>query len=399
MTVFDRAHECLPRADLEQLQLERLQALLARLRRNVRRVREALADARVADPADIAWLPFTTPDDLVAAFPYGMFALPLHEVIRLHSTVGPAGRQLVIGHTRNDLALWGRLVARQLAAAGVTASDVVQLGFGGSSAKQASGYQLGTELLGASLIPEDPLHIDYQLAMLRNYRVTVLVTTPGNAAALVRLMDARKIDPQSLHLRAVLLSRPVDSESRQAISAGLFAPVRCNFGVGEVLNPGLCVECREGRLHVNEDQFLVEEVDGELVVTTLCREAIPLLRYRTRYAATLVRDVRCACGRTGVVVVPGGRLDGRLRVGETELHPEQIQEVLDQTRAAGRPYRFGVEAERLVVDLDITADLMGDTIGSLMSLQYEIEAEFLSRLGVAADVRLGPTRTDSARKE
>jgi phenylacetate-CoA ligase len=391
MTVFDRAHECLSRADLEQLQLERLQALIARLKRNVRRARDLLGDRRVTDLSGLAGLPLTAPADLVAAFPYGMFALPLHEVIRLHSTVGPDGRQLVIGHTRNDLTLWGRLVARQLAAAGVTANDVVQLGFGGSLAKQASGYQLGAELLGASLIPEDPLHIDYQLAMLQNYRVTVLVTTPANATALARLMEARRIDPQALHLRAVLLSRPVDDAARQALSAGLFATVRCNFGVAEVLNPGLCVECPEGRFHVNEDQFLVESVDGELVVTTLCREAIPLLRYRTRQAVALSHD-RCACGRTGVTLTPGVRLDDRLRVGETDIYPAQIHEVLGQTRASGQPYRFSVEADRVIIAVEITADLMGDTIRTLMALQYQIETEFFSRLGVAAEVRLESMR-------
>lgn len=391
MTIFDRAHECLAPADLEQLQLERLQALLARLKRNVRRVRDLLGDRRVCDLADLSSLPLTAPSDLLAAFPYGMFALPLHEVIRLHSTVGPDGRQLIIGHTRNDLTLWGRLVARQLAAAGVTANDVVQLGFGGSLAKLATGYQLGTEILGASLIPEDPLHIDYQLAMLQNYRVTVLITTPANAAALARLMDLRRIDPQALHLRTVLLSRPVDDAARQTLAAGLFAPVRCNFGVAEVLNPGLCVECAEGRFHVNEDQFLVESLAGELVVTTLSREAIPLLRYRTRQAATLTR-AHCACGRTGVILTAGERLDDRLRVGETEIYPAQIHEVLDQTRARGQPYRFSVEVDRVIIVVEITSELMGDTIRTLMSLQYEIETEFFSRLGVAAEVRLESMR-------
>jgi phenylacetate-CoA ligase len=204
-------------------------------------------------------------------------------------------------------------------------------------------------------------------------------------------MEQRRIDPQALHLRVVLLSRPVDDAARQSLSAGLFAPVRCNFGVAEVLNPGLCVECPEGRFHVNEDQFLVEAVDGELTVTTLCREAIPLLRYRTRQGVTLAHD-RCACGRTGVILTPGNRLDDRLRVGETEIYPAQIREVLGQTRARGQPYRFSVEADRVVIAVEITSDLMGDTIRTLMALQYEIETEFFSRLGVAAEVRLESMR-------
>lgn len=387
MTLFDHQQESLSLQSREQHQLERLQILLARLKRNVRRAREILGERQIASLAEIKDLPLTSPEDLLDAFPYGMFALPLHEVVRLHATLGPDGGQLIIGHTRNDLNMWGRLTARQLMAAGITANDVVQLGFGGTQARQAAGYQLGAEVLGASLISEDPHHIDYQLAMLRNYRVSALVTTPSNAEAMANLMAARRIDPQSLHLRTVLLSRPVDTATRQKISAGLFAPVRCNFGVAEVLNPGLCVECPEGRFHVNEDQFFPEIIDGELVVTTLGREAIPLLRYRTRWSAELRRE-NCACGRTGVVLVPGERLDGRLRVGETEFYPKQVQEVLDQTRAKGQPAGFVVARDRVVITVAITPELMGDTIRTLMQLQYDIETEFFSRLGVAAEVRL-----------
>src|SRR5512136_566677 len=187
MSTFDRRYEMMPRAELDQLQLERLQALLVRLKRNVRRYREKLADVRVDSLQDLARLPFTMPEDMVASFPYGMFAFPLREVIRLQSTVGPDGKPLVIGHTRNDLAQWGRLVARQLVAAGVTASDVIQICLGGGIYPGASGYVLGAELIEASVIAEDPFHVDYQLAMLRNYRPTILVTTPTNAFELVRM--------------------------------------------------------------------------------------------------------------------------------------------------------------------------------------------------------------------
>src|SRR5512136_2508311 len=177
MSTFDRRYEMMPRAELDQLQLERLQALLVRLKRNVRRYRERLADVRVVSLQDLARLPFTTPEDMVASFPYGMFAFPLREVIRLHSTVGPQGKPLVIGHTRNDLVQWGRLVARQLVASGVTANDVIQISVGSSVNAGASGYVLGAELIEASVIAEDPLHIDFQFAMVQNYRPTVFITT------------------------------------------------------------------------------------------------------------------------------------------------------------------------------------------------------------------------------
>ncbi|HPG68562.1 MAG TPA: hypothetical protein PLO37_17085 [Candidatus Hydrogenedentes bacterium] len=390
MSVFDRRYEMMPRAELEQLQLERLQALLVRVRRSVRRYRERLADIRVETLADVAQLPVTTPDDMVEAFPYGMFALPLREVIRLHSTMGPDGRPLVIGHTRNDLAQWGRLAARQFAAGGVTANDVIQVCLGEGLQRGTSGYELGAEQIQAPVIAEDPFHIDYQLAMLQNYRPTMLVTTPTNAIELVRMMEQRKIDPPSLNLRTVLLSRPVDDETRDQIRAGLLVAVKCNFGVDEVLNPGLCVECESGQFHVNEDHFLVETHSGELIVTTLGREAMPLLRYATRVSCEIVHE-KCSCGRTGAILKPGPRLDRRLRVREMSVYEEQIAEVLNQMLPAERPFRIDVLERQVLISVQMTADIFTDTVWPIANLQREIESEVLARLGIDAEVRFRQT--------
>jgi phenylacetate-CoA ligase len=386
MNIFDRRYEMMPRAELAQLQLERLQALLVRIKRNVRRYREQLADARVEALEDLGKLPMTSPEEVAQSFPYGMFALPLREVIRLHSSVGPEGKPLVIGHTRNDLAQWGRLVARQLVASGVTANDVIQVCLGGGIYRGASGYLLGAEVIEASVIAEDPFHSDYQLAMLQNYRPTVLITTPTNAQELIRLMEYRSIDPQSLHLRTVLLSRPVEQELREKLQSGLFAAVQCNFGIGEILDPGLCVECEAGHFHANEDQFLVEARDGELLVTTLCWEAMPLLRYRTRVRCD-IRQEKCKCGRTGVILQPGARLDGRLRVNEMPLYESQIASVLSQTRVSGRPFKLEVYERHLVVAIPMTEDLLTDMIWPIERLQRDVETEFLARLGIVVKVR------------
>lgn len=263
MNMFDQGNEGLSRERLVQFQLERLQALLARLKRNVRRYREQLGDQQVASLDDLTQLPATEPEGLVSAFPYGMFALPLREVIRLHSTVGPGGDQIVIGHTRNDLTHWGRLVARQFVAASVTAHDVIQIYFAGGGFESAFGYMQGAETIEASVVPEDPFHIEYQLATLQNYRVTVLVTSPSNAQHLAQILEEKQIDPESLALRTVILSRPIDSAFREQLRLRLFADVYCAFGVNELLDPGLCVECKHGHLHVNEDEFIVESRDGE----------------------------------------------------------------------------------------------------------------------------------------
>jgi len=387
MSIYDRKYETMPRDQLEQLQLERLQSLLARLRRNVRRYREQLGETRVESLDELDKLPLTTPEDMAAAFPYGMFALPLRETVRLHPTIGPEGRPLVTGYSPNDLVQWGRLVARQLMASGVTANDVVQICLGDGAYRGEAGYVLGAEAIEASVIAEKPYHIDSQLAMLQNYRPTMLVTTPDNALQLVRIMETRKIDPPSLHLRTVLLSRPVDAETREALKAGLLVGVRCNFGVEEILDPGFSLECEEGNIHVNEDQYLIEIEDGELVVTTLVREAMPLLRYCTRIACERL-PVKCPCGRTSAVIKPGARLDKRLLVREAPVYENQIAEVLAQTRAANHPFRVEVTDRQVMVYIEMSNELFSDVIWSLMKLQHEIEYEFKSRLGLETEVRL-----------
>jgi len=386
MQMFDRKNETLPPAELEQLQLERLQAMVARLRRNVRRYRERLADVRIETLAEVKNLPFTTPEDMVDSFPYGMFAFPLREIIRLYSALGPGGRPLVVGHTRNDLVQWGRLAARQLAAAGVTANDVLQVSLGRVPESCGAGYLLGAELLEASIIAEDPIHMDHQFEVLKNYRPTFLITTPSHALELARTVEKRRMDAQSLQLRAIILSRPVPRETREQIASGLFSSVRCNFGVPEMLDPGIALECSAGRMHVQEDHFLPEICDDELVVTSLAREAVPLLRFRTRISARLER-MKCACGRTGAVLTPGARLDQRYLVNETEFYETQVAEVLRQTRAAGNAFQLEAGERRLIVLIAMSEELFASTLPSPVEAKREIESEILGRLGVESEVQ------------
>jgi len=387
MSILDPKHESARPEETGQLQLERLQALVARLKRNVRRYRELLGDARIESLTDIERLPVTTPEDLAHSFPYGMFALPLREVIRLHSAVGPEGRQLVIGHTHNDVRHWGRLVARQLVAAGVTANDVIQINLGNGSSGSFAGYALGAQTIEASVIAEDPFHVDYQLAMLQNYRPTVLVTTPTNAREIAEQLDKRRIDPQSLHLRTVLLSRPIDDLTRHELQVGLFARAQCSFGIPVILDPGFCVQCEHGHFHVNEDQFLVEIKDGELLVTTLVREATPLLRYATRICCELHRG-KCRCGRTLATVVPGRRLDKQVLVSEMPLYEQQIREVLTHTLAAEHSAEIEITDRRVLVKLAVSDRIFDDLVRTLEKVRLDVESEFLERLGIEAAVRL-----------
>ena len=223
--------------------------------------------------------------------------------------------------------------------------------------------------------------------MLKNYRTTVMVTTPTNARELAEFMDVQGVDPNALSLRTVILSRPVTAEVREALARHLAADVRCGFGVPELLDPGLCVECPEGRLHVNEDEFLVESRDGELLVTTLAREAMPLIRYATRITCRLDAEP-CPCGRTGVALEPGPRLDDRMHIGEIPLYRAQVEEALAGTRAGAQPFSVEEENDVLVVSVEITKDVFSDTVRNLADLKQEAEAELSARLGIDAEVRL-----------
>ena len=386
MRVFDRRHELMPRPERDQLQLERLQSLLVRLTRNVRRYREKLAGVQIRALDDLAQLPFTTPEELAYSFPYGMFALPLGRVVRVNSTTGPGGNRIVVGHTRNDLVQWGRLVARQLAASGLTEKDVVQVALGEGTQRGGSGYVLGAELIEASVIGEEPSHIGVQISMLQTYHPTTLITTPTIALELAHALDANQIDSQSIHLRTLLLTRPVPKEVREQLASLLLVEVQSNFGIDQILNPGFCVECEEGHFHVNEDQFLVEICDGELVVTTLCREAMPLLRYRTKIGCAIAPE-KCPCGRTGAMLIPGEPLDGRIRVNETYLYEPQIADTLSRGRAAGHRFAFEATEKRLVVSIEVSPHLLSDMMWEMVDWRREIEEQFLVELGVEAEVR------------
>ena len=386
MRVFSRRYELMPRPELEQLQLERLQALVVRLTRNVRRYRERLEDMRLKSLEDLSQIPFTTPEDVAQSFPYGMFAVPLRQIVRLHSTMGPGGSRQVVGHTHNDLRQWGQLVARQLVAGGLTAKDVVLVCLAGDARRTRAGFALGAELVEASVIAEDPSHVDVAIALLHTYKPTTLITTPSNALELARALEVKKIDSQSLHLGTVLLTRPVERSVREELAARLQVELQANFGIAQIVDPGLCVECEAGHFHVYEDQFLVEEHDGELVVTTLCREALPLLRYRTRIACEIRRE-KCSCQRTGAILCPGKHLDGRLRIGETSLFEPQIAEVLGRSRAAGQSFTFEASERRLILSIEVTKDLMSDMMWQMVDWRREIEEEFLIHLGVEAEVR------------
>jgi len=294
MKLWDPLHETMPREDLAQLQLEKLQATLNRVYKNVTHYRKMFSTLGIIPEdiqslADLSHLPFTNKDDLRQNYPYGMFAVPLREVVRIHSSSGTSTKPIVVGYTKNDIRTWSNLAARFMTAAGVTSDDLVQIAFLYGLYTGAFGIHYGAEAIGASVIPMSTGNTEKQVMIMQDYRSTVLVCTPSYAVTLVDFMERHGIDPKGLTLRVGLFGGEPWSEAlRKEIEDRLAITATDNYGVSEVMGPGIAGECLcKNGMHLFEDAFLPEIIDpatgqnlppgsiGELVLTTLSREAFP----------------------------------------------------------------------------------------------------------------------------
>jgi len=410
-TCFQPDVECQDRESLEQLQLERLEATLTRVHRSVPFYRSRF-DALRFDPeslrqlSELSRLPFTTKDDLREAHPYGLFAVPLRDVVRLHASSGTTGMPTVVGYTRNDLATWATLVARLLVAGGVTRDDVVQVAFNYGLFTGAFGLHAGAERLGCSVIPASSGHTRKQIGVMRDYRTTALVSTPSYAMQIADTMGELLVPRNALALRHGLFgAEPWSEAMRRELEERLGITATDNYGLSEVMGPGVAGECLErSGLHVAEDHFLVEVVDpetlapvapgevGELVITTLTREAFPLIRYRTRDLTRLLPG-RCACGRTlSRMARVAGRTDDLLIVKGAKFFPSQVEAVLLEVEGAA-PH-FVIEVKRTgaldhaTVLVEVSEATFSDELKRLTELKDGLERRLLSELGVSLEVRL-----------
>jgi phenylacetate-CoA ligase len=411
MTTYHSEQESMNRAALRQLQLERLQATVNRVCRNVPTYQRLFAAAGVA-PEDLAALddvgrlPFTTGDTLVENYPYGMFTVPLREVRRLHTTAGPDDAPIVLGYTANDLAHWSELTARVLAAAGVTREDVVLITFDYGLVTGAFGLHQGAERLGASVIPGANVHLDRQLDLIRDYRVTALVATPSSVLRLVQRMREVGSDRTRLVLRTVLLgSEPFSEAQRERIETGLAVQAFDSYGLGVVMGPGIAGECAEKHgLHLNEDHVLAEVVNpatgrplpagetGELVLTTLTKEAFPLIRYRTGDLTSL-DEAPCPCGRTFARMARvAARTDDRVAVGGVILSARPIERHLREAGIASPAFQLrvltGPELDHLVLDVEISAREFGDNMRHLVALRERVAMLFYACFRLPVEVHL-----------
>jgi len=348
--------ETMPRADLAQLQVERLQTTLNRVCRNVAFYRD-LYDREQVDLEsirsleDLRRLPLTTKEDLRRSYPYGLFAVPLRDIVRLHASSGTTGQPIVVGYTRNDLDHWSQIVARTLCAAGVTEHDIVQIAFQYSLFTGGLGFHYGAERIGASVIPASShTNAAEQVMIMRDYKTSTLITMPSHALTLAAARDQLSLPSDALALKTGIFgAEPWTEEMRRQIEERLQITAYDAYGLTEIIGPGIAGECRQrAGLHVNEDHFIAEVIDprtleplppgetGELVFTTLTKEGFPLIRYRTGDRASL-DPTPCVCGRTlARMSRVAGRTDDLIMIRGVKVFPAQLQ-ALAQTLGGMAP--------------------------------------------------------------
>ncbi len=412
MPILDVQQETASQDEIRQLQLERLQATLNRVMRHVAFYREWMkksgglpSDFRSLD--DIVKLPLIGRRTLEDNQPYGFFAVPMREVVRLHPGHAGAREPVVIGHTKDDILMWTHLKARGFAAADFTQNDMVQVYLDFSLFPGAVVANYGAEQLGACVTPLYNMPVSDQIDIMRKFRTSILICTLSRALHIARFMEDHGIDPKSLYLRTVVLVGECWSkENKHRIAETLEVNVFGHFGVHEICSPGVAFECgEEGGLHINEDHFLPEIINpdtgeilspgkrGELVLTTLTKEAFPLIRYRTGNITSLSSDV-CACGRTLIRMQPvTTRTDDLIVVEGVELLPSDIGDILSSQEHVTSDYRLRILSEetrdRLELDVEMTPDIFqNDTVKSLESLCSRIEETLFERLRLPITVKL-----------
>ena len=411
MAIRDSDYETLKRDELQQLQLERLQVTINRAYRNVAFYRDLLDEVGIA-PEDMTSLealskiPFTTKESLIQNQPYGMFALPLREVVRLQSSSGTTREPIVVGYSKNDIEHWTELVARVLMAGGVTRDDVVQISFDYGLFTGALGFHYGAEKIGATVIPCSRLSAEKQIAIMRNYRTTILVCTPAFALHIVKAISEQGVSPAELSLRVGLLGAEPWSEAvREDIERGLHITALDNYGLSEIIGPGVSVECKEKNgLHIFEDHFIPEVIDpetgerlpdgerGELVLTTITKEAFPMVRYRTGDLTSLDHSA-CPCGRTLVRMSRvAGRTDDIVIIQGVKVLPSRIEQILTEIEGTEPHFRLSVDRsgalDELEVSVEVSPEIFFDEVKRMSALQKEIQKRLEEALGFFVRVKL-----------
>lgn len=416
MPFWEEKYECCSRDELVQIQLERVQSVLNRVYRSVSFYKNLFDDHRIVPEEvssfeDFRKLPFTTLDDLQNNYPYGLFAVPLREVVRIHTATETVDKPTVIGYTARDINHWSNLVARFLTSVGVSKEDVIQISFHYGLYTGAFGLHHGAEKIGASVIPASNEHTDQQVRIMQDYRSTVLVSTPSFALVLADVCDKLGIDPKTSMLKKGIFGGEIWSEqTRAAIEERLFIDAYDNYGVSVLMGPGIAAECpAKNGLHIYEDHVLAEIIDpdtlaplppgtaGELILTTLTREAFPVIRYRTGDITTL-DPAACECGRTLMRMKRvEQRTDDIIIIKGINIVPEQIEKTLLSIEGCEPVYQVIAKRQdfrdRLLVKVAVSESMFFDEVRKQTLLLEKIERALQRKLKVKVEVKLSEKKS------
>ena len=402
--------ETASRETIVALQNERLSATIKRVYDNVPFYRNKMIEVGVT-PEDIKTiddlkkLPFSYKQDLRDTYPFGLFAAPMKDIVRLHASSGTTGKQIVVGYTRNDLDIWDTCVARALTAAGCTEEDIVHISYGYGLFTGGLGADGGAKKVGATAVPVSSGNTQRQVTILKDFGSTILCCTPSYALHIAETLYANGMTKDDISLKAgVFGAEPWTNEMREQIQEMLGLKAFDIYGLTKILGPGVAFECNEQRgMHINEDHFIVEVIDpdtgevlpentqGELVFTCITKEAFPILRYRTRDIGVITRKP-CSCGRTLVKMTkPRGRTDDMLIIRGVNVFPSQIETVLLEKGYTAN-YRIIVDRannfDSIEVQVEINNETFTDTIKGLAKKEKELADALKNLLGVAAKVTL-----------
>ena len=415
--IWDEEFETLPREALEALQLKRLTATAERVYATVPFYKKKFDEcgfkpSDIKSLKDLQRLPFTTKLDLRDNYPFGLFAVPMEQVVRIHASSGTTGKQVVVGYTRRDINTWAELMARSLAASGAQKNDIIHNAYGYGLFTGGLGVHYGAEKLGASVIPISGGNSKRQIIIMQDFGSTVLTCTPSYALFLAETADEMGVDIKKLKLRVgVFGAEPWSEKMRDEIERKLNIQAIDIYGLSEVIGPGVSIECIEAKkgLHIFEDHFIPEIIDpqtgkvlpygekGELVFTTITKEAFPLLRYRTRDISVLYPQP-CKCGRTHLRMERvSGRSDDMLIIRGVNVFPSQIESVLMTIKGVEPHYLLIVDRQAnldtLEVHVEVNESVFSDEVKDLQTLGRSIEKEIKDLLGVNAGVKLVEPKT------
>jgi phenylacetate-CoA ligase len=412
--IYNEEFETLPREVLESLQLKRLQQIVQRVYHTVGFYRKAFDEASVKPDdiktiSDIRRLPFTSKQDLRDNYPFGLFTVPMSSIVRLHASSGTTGRSVVVGYTKRDIDTWSELMARCFVAAGLTKNDIIHNAYGYGLFTGGLGAHYGAEKLGASVIPISGGNTKRQLMILQDFGPTAICCTPSYALNLAEQGAAMGVDMQSLKLRVGIFgAEPWSEQMRDEIENKLNLTALNIYGLSEIMGPGVSMECMEGRqgMHVFEDHFIVEAIhpetgeilpygeEGELVFTTITKEAFPLIRYRTRDISMLMIEP-CRCGRSHIRMDRvTGRSDDMLIIRGVNVFPSQIEAVLIGVTELEPHYQLIVDRSGTMDTLEIQVEVSekifsdSDEVRYLQKIEKRLSKDIKDYLGVTAKVKL-----------